>query len=260
MKTLSIGISTVSIKKTQAINLAENLIKLFKKDFLIEIVVLSQLEEQEIRYNLCNRIKVIHSSKKGLSQSRNDIIEELSGDYIWLLDDDVSVNNRTIDNIFNNCQKNYSHDLIVGKIYCSDKESFFKAYKKRRGYLGVLRTSSIELIINREFIINNALRYNESLGLGSKYPCGEENEFLIRCLNKGASCCFPDDIFILHPSLETLGKSDYFSSKNQVIAKRIVASQLPIHYKILYFFKVTFHLLLKKKDISLTLTFLFNSK
>ncbi|AOV91151.1 glycosyltransferase [Vibrio parahaemolyticus] len=259
MVKLSIGISTVESNRDQAVKLSKEIVELDKKGFVDSVSILSQFENSNSCESITEKISLHRSTSKGLSNSRNDLLDILDGDFFWLLDDDVVLNESLLHSIEAACQTNCDQDILVGKIYCSDKGEYFKDYKsERKGYRGVLSVSSIEMILKKDFLRSNGIKFNTSLGLGAKYPCGEENDFLIRCLNLGARIKFFDKVFVLHPSIASLGKSDYFSDKYQVRAKKIIAKSLPYKYRLLYMCKVYIYLVFFKKDLPLAYD-LFNS-
>lgn len=257
MRKISIGISTLANTKSRAIELAISINQNDTKGFIDTISIVSQGELAESSYCLNTNVVVYETVEKGLSKSRNALLDSLSSDYVWLIDDDVEITKKHLDKIYEIFTEKPNHDLFIGKVYCSDKNEFFKNYKKNRhGYIGALSVSSIEMIINKKFLFKYGIRYNAELGLGAKYPCGEENELLIRCLNHGASINFLDEIFISHPSISSLNKSDYFSTREQLLAKKIVAKILPLRFRLLYVTKVLLYLAFYKKDIGLLLYYL----
>jgi hypothetical protein len=248
---ISIGISTLANNKSKAFDLANSIRKNDVRYLIDDIVVMSQGELEDSVYTLGHNILVHEKVEKGLSKSRNALLTTLKSDYVWLIDDDVTITTNNLDTIYATLKEYPEYDLLIGKIGCADNEELFKRYNKRSGYRGVLSVSSIEMIINKRFLFEKNIFFNNNLGLGARYPCGEENELLIKCLNKGASIKFLDQVFILHPSLSSLDKSDYFSTKEQIIAKKIIAKVLPFRYKFFYIGKVIVYLAIYKRSLSL---------
>jgi len=252
MVKISVGISTLVNNKKKAVELAAKIRESDCNNFIDAIMVLSQGELEEKSYLLGGNVKLYETTERGLSKSRNALLDISPTDYVWLIDDDVVITESALDNVYNLFKEKAGHDLFIGRVYCTDKDEYFKKYKKERhGYTGVLSVSSIEMIISKKFLAINSLAYNTELGLGAKYPCGEENELLIKCLNHGASIYFSDKVFIFHPSISSLNKGDYFSTKEQIIAKKIVAKELPFRFRILYSIKIILYLALYKKDLAL---------
>ncbi|WP_024597825.1 glycosyltransferase [Pseudoalteromonas sp. TAE56] len=252
MFNLSIGISTVKTNSEQAINLAFEILKADKSNFVNEVIIMAQFESENSNEILTEKVKLFKSMDKGLSKSRNFLMSNSSSDYIWLLDDDVSISEEQIKNveaIINNIKYECT-DVFIGKILTAGTSNTpFKNYsKERKGIIGLLQTSSIEIILNRNFIVENNIKYDERLGLGAMYPCGEENFFLIDTWNKKAKFKFLDIFTLSHPKLELPASSTrYFLSEDQINAKILILRALPTKLRYLYFLKVSFRLLMLKK-------------
>ncbi len=136
----------------------------------------------------------------GLSKSRNAAITHSFSDFIWFLDDDVQLSNTDIDSVLAIINSNDA-DFYRVKIGCIEwQDKTFKKYKsiKRPSKLNLLQISSIEIIANLNFIKEKQLRFNEKIGLGTKYQCNEENNFLIDAWEQGAIFKFIDQVLIRH--------------------------------------------------------------
>lgn len=147
------------------------------------------------------RIKFVFQDGKGLSRSRNAALSCATGDYIWLLDDDVQITPNDISDLINVVQENPDVDGFRVRIGCIEwQDKFFKAYKtvKKVSRLNMLQVSSIEVILRRKFIEANDISFNENIGLGTDYQGGEEIHFLIDAYDSGAKFLFLDRAFIRH--------------------------------------------------------------
>lgn len=198
--TITLAVSTIGDKVEGAIELLEP----FGDEEGLELIVLAQKSPNR----LISQIDTIKSEKNirlipldsvGLSKSRNAAIREATGDYVWILDDDVSIEKHHIQVIQSALRDNPDH-IHIGQIECSDCQGLYKDYSRsRKGRLGILRISSIEILAPVKKIREYEVVFNESIGLGTALPSGEENVFLLDCLNAGIPFNFIDKTIIGHP-------------------------------------------------------------
>lgn len=141
--------------------------------------------------------------EKGISKSRNRAIEHCKTDYIWFLDDDVKFVLSELASL-NDMLKDNLNDLCIVKIgSLENNHEYYKNYSKRtygiiNREIELLRISSIEIIAKHAFLVGKEIKFDERLGLGTKYPCCEENNFLIDCFENGAQISNIDITPILH--------------------------------------------------------------
>ena len=154
----------------------------------------------------------VDSNEIGLSKSRNMALDNASGDYLVVADDDleyVDGYNNTICDAF---KKNPNADVIVFQVEGIEHE--FKKYgrkAKRLFYLGSLHVSSVEIVIRKDSIKKYNIRFAEEFGAGAKYKMGEENIFLFDCLKAGMKIYYePKVIAKLH-----MNESTWFSGFNK---------------------------------------------
>lgn len=160
-----------------------------------------------------NEILYIYTNEIGISKSRNKAIENSDTDYIWFLDDDVIVNESFIKFFVSN--NSVYGDVCFTRIYCSDVERIYKNYrKKRKSKLSLLQVSSIEIIASLRFLKLNNIKFNIEYGLGSRYPSGEENHFLLDCYKYSATFQDFDDFGVYHPCLENKRSAVYLWNKS----------------------------------------------
>jgi len=219
---LTLAISTTISRIEIAKELAKSLVSLNNE---ILLIVQGAIETQVIK---CKDYEIFFLQGYGLSKSRNFAINKASMPYIWLLDDDVSmVNTQLVEDVL----ANNNNDIFIGQIFCSDKKGYYKDYERKNNILklSLLRVSSIELVIKKEFIKENNIFFDESIGLGTCFPSGEENVFLLDCLNRGANYYWINQPIISHPCLlPNKSPIEYWSKRGIVESKAIVASNLGV--------------------------------
>lgn len=151
-----------------------------------DILIVNQCDENEYieeRRNgyLCRMIK---TTKRGLSQSRNELLNNMNGDIGILCDDDVTYYLNYNNIILNAFKKLKDADIIIfdierinyyGKI--KNKVNKIKKVKSYKNY------GSVRIAFRKESFYKNNLWFNLNFGAGSKYSSGEES-LLLRDANK----------------------------------------------------------------------------
>ena len=161
---------------------------------------------------------IIYDDQLGLSRSRNIAIENSKCDFIWFLDDDVELISNCINKLKNNLElNNYPSLQTVRMSYLDD--SPYKNYtnKKILGRLGSLKVSSVELVVAKHFVLKNNIRFNEGLGLGSRFPSVEENIFYLDVFDKGGSIVHFPEVLLKHEFIDR--KAVHFSNTAILKAK-----------------------------------------
>ena len=187
-----------------------------------------------------NDLIYLKSESIGLSNSRNILLENCSGEFCIFCDDDVEFNLSNINQLpylFNK----YNVDVIAGKMSSSNsiqnkyKYSQFTTLKFR----DLLRVSSIEIAFRRVAVISFNRKFDTSFGLGATYPLGEEQIFLCDLLNAGAKISFYPLAWFEHPPLSsgTILTNLKLEAKGAMMA-RIKGLIFGIPYTLFLFFKI----------------------
>ena len=164
-----------------------------------EVIIIVQGAEKKIHHAALVSFNVIVDKGYGLSLSRNIGIENSNSDFIWFLDDDVYLFNYSIDKIKDHLRKNPSFDLHTIRMECHDNTPYKKYSNKTiLGRFDSLKISSVELIVSKKFVIKNNVRFNKKLGLGSKFPSTEENNFYLDIYDKGGLASHYPEFLIKH--------------------------------------------------------------
>lgn len=185
-----------------------------KMNILCDAIVVNQSNVENkfiFEYNN-HKIIWINSSQRGLSKSRNVLLQNATADYCVIADDDEVFDKNRIDSIQEVINRYPTVDIFRFKI--EGIESKFKEYSQKTyniGYLKALKISSVELVIKREAVINNNIFFDELIGAGTKFLMGEENAFIYSCLRKKLLIRYiPIYIAKLH-----IGDSSWFKGFNK---------------------------------------------
>ena len=150
------------------------------------------------------RIKHLRS-RPGLSRARNVGLAASSGRYVGFPDDDVWYRPTVVEEVLDTFRRNSKLNIITGRSI--DPEG-----------RGVTVTLSEEALITRENIFEagnsntifvermlaQSLNFDEGLGLGaaSDFQSGEETDFLLRALGKGAAGWYFPELTIYHDPID----------------------------------------------------------
>lgn len=181
-----------------------------------DITVVNQADHISIQETIINnnKLTIITNTERGLSNSRNGLLELATQNICIIADDDVEYING-YQEIILNAHKDYPDiDIIVFKMLQPENSNRKKKYpskNKRIGFLRSMRITSPEITFKRERIIESGVNFNNLFGAGAYYGSGEENIFLKDCLKKGLKILFiPKTILQLKES-----ESTWFSGYNE---------------------------------------------
>lgn len=155
-----------------------------------DCVVINQCDRQQSKdvMHECvdksqHHIRYVETRERGLSKSRNMAIRNASADICILCDNDVEYLEGYEKMILDEFDAHPEADLIVFYIKRPEKPEPNYPTERKMDYLSVLKIFSPEIAFRRERIAD--ITFDEDFGAGAKYPMGEENIFLYRCLQKG---------------------------------------------------------------------------
>lgn len=235
-KTLTLAISTIYSNLDETLRYLEKIPKIDN----IEIIVICQMFDskslrpyiEKIYYH--NELTIYSYQEKGISNSRNRAIEKSRSNYIWFLDDDIQLNIGQIYSLISHLHKSKNDCEIVKIGSLEDNNKFYKNYNSRvfgicRDPIKLLQVSSIEIIIKRKSILDKNITFNSNLGLGTHYPAGEENLFLLDMFSNKLSINFIDITPIKHTTITTHRLK---KSKGHYQAQGYIASKFPFYIRL----------------------------
>lgn len=131
-------------------------------------------------YNNKFQARIISTTERGLSCSRNMAIENATGDICLICDDDEILSNYYRSKIINSFLENPSADLILFSIEYPSK--IFPNKKININYINSLKFCSVQIAFRREKILEKGIKFDINFGSGTGNGGGEENLFLFDCL------------------------------------------------------------------------------
>ncbi len=145
----------------------------------VGFVIVSQLEDVDRCYNETDSVKVVFSTQKGLSRSRNLAFDNCRATWVWFQDGDICLIESRIEALINFLESS-QFDIVLCQVgSLENKAENFKDYSRYSVSPTLLsfRISSIEIIARSAFLKNNKIKFDENLGLGTQLPSCEENLF-----------------------------------------------------------------------------------
>lgn len=147
-------------------------------------LIINQCDENAFqKREECGRqYKMISTTERGLSRSRNMALENAQGDYCLLCDDDELLYEGYEEKIVDAYKKYPDADIICFKVILEGKTYSNKPYKI--GYLKALRVSSVQISMKLDSIKKAGILFDKGYGSGTPMGSGEENIFFYDCLKK----------------------------------------------------------------------------
>jgi len=176
-------------------------------DAVDEILVVAQFPDGAAGFQANDppwpdKVTLIVDEHRGLSRSRNIALREARGDHVWTVDDDVQFAPGACARVRELLKP---HPCCIGlvRIGYSDGPGVLTSPRPvgRLGKLYLCRGSSIEMILPRRLVRERGLTFDERVGLGTRFPAGEENLFLFESDRRGLPVVDLGEVLIFHPHM-----------------------------------------------------------
>lgn len=215
------------------------------------ILVVNQAQDGRIDQMEINglRVRMVTTDERGLSNSRNMLLEYAQGDICLVGDDDLFYIEGYDEIVKEAYEKHPDADLIAFRFTQKMGEETRHQFEKETwlNLFTISKVASVEITFRVTKIREKGLRFCILLGLGAKYGACEENAFLADALRSGLKILYiPKTICYLKPDPPERVKwqngydKDYFMKRG--------AGFYRIYRKLFIPFSVAF-LLLKKRSI-----------
>ncbi|HCS67738.1 MAG TPA: glycosyl transferase family 2 [Oribacterium sp.] len=154
---------------------------------------LSNQDELEMTGSADGRIRMLRTSTRGLSRSRNLAIQHAIGEICLLCDDDEELDPSYEETILQAYERMPEADVICFRI--KNQPSRLKQETQRLTKWTALRIASWQITFRRASIINRGILFDEDMGAGTGNGGGEEVKFLRDCIQAGLKAYYvPDSI------------------------------------------------------------------
>lgn len=208
MKLLEIAISTLN-------NGIYNITFRDDYNYLIIHQITNSQDYSSYIAGLSNNVRYIVSYDKGLSKSRNLALKHARAEYVWLMDDDVLINDQAYSHFIELVDLYSDYSLLV--VSHSHENIEYLPGKKYQTItdISAANVSSIDMIINLN--LYGEMKFNERFGLGSDFPSGEEYIFTCNLLSNGKKALKSRKVCTYHPLISS--GLDFYSTPNKLKSK-----------------------------------------
>lgn len=168
--------------------------------------------------NTCH-VRMICTTERGLSRSRNMAINNAWGDICLICDDDEILSDNYEETILSAYESGSNIGCITFHVERKDRPFSVKSVGSRRciGLKGIMQTSSVQITFLREVIMLNNIKFDILLGSGTGNGSGEENKFLLDMRRKSIKILYyPKTIATVLP-----GDSLWFKGFNDVYMRNL---------------------------------------
>lgn len=206
-------------RTTELAELLESLKFQTYKDF--EVLILDQNDNINIDSIIqiyMNSLNITHikSLRKGIALNKNLGIKNSKGSLITFPDDDCKYYPDTLQNAYDYSQKHANVEMFYGRIYdIEQKINIIRNWANSEIKLNKINFHNNFSAISC-FSRNKNIVFDETFGVGSKYGCGEEFDYIMQALNLGMKVIYTPEISMWHPKLNVnvmSGEKVYYYAK-----------------------------------------------
>lgn len=154
-----------------------------------DVLVINQCDEdREEEYSFVNKkgetctARIIYTTERGLSRSRNMAMKNARGEICLFCDDDEVFENDYVEKVIDAFHNNPRYDIIVFRLQRPQRVFPNKAYKVRIFQSGRIGSPQIGF---RNIHTVTSIHFCEKIGSGTGNGSGEENKFIVDNLRQG---------------------------------------------------------------------------
>ncbi|MCF2627778.1 glycosyltransferase family 2 protein [Fusobacterium mortiferum] len=158
-----------------------------KMNLTTDILIVNQCNENKYEERVVNgkKQRMIYTTQRGLSQSRNELLNNMEGDIGILCDDDVIYKKDYEAKIKKAYLELKNADIVIfnmNELNLNSRKKSKKITLKRRAPK-YKNYSSVRITFKKDSFYKNNLWFNKNFGVGAKYSLGEES-LLLREANR----------------------------------------------------------------------------
>lgn len=175
------------------------------------ILIVNQSQNEIFLTSDYSNVRVINSSDRGLSKSRNLALENALGKILVIADDDVVYQKGFLVRIINAYNK-FPEAAVINFCAVNSRGILVKKYplksKSNLNIFDVFNASSIEITLNKAILNASKVEFDVNFGLGGIFEMGEEAIFLFDLKRKNKQLVFESHVIVKHEGLTTSSKKD----------------------------------------------------
>ncbi len=148
----------------------------------------------------------LRESKRGLSHARNVGLLHVQGDIISVPDDDCLYPANLLNKVSCFLDENPNWDGIIGRVYDleEDKNAFESCGDNQSQEVDYIKLFYVAVSCGIFFRthITDKVEFDEEIGPGASTPwsCGDETDYLFRCLDEGYRFYYDANLIVRHPN------------------------------------------------------------
>lgn len=153
-----------------------------------DVLIINQCDKDEYIHlagEFGQNIRMISTTERGLSRSRNMALHNAKGSICLICDDDEQLEPEYEEIILNAFEENANADVITFMVNVQGVRKAYLPYKTRVKYFRALKTSSCQIAFRLDSILNHNIQFDVLMGSGTGNGGGEEVKFLFDCLRNG---------------------------------------------------------------------------
>ena len=210
----------------------------------LNILIINQTTESNLLQFDIPGIRVINSHDIGLSNSRNLALSTARGRLCVIADDDV-VFKEGFDKQIVDCFNEQPDAAVITFRYGRTGlvAADYPAGKLQHTPATIIKVSSIEMVVNREIILQKNITFNTAFGLGAEFQTGEEFLFLRSLIKSGNKVWYYPFEIVSHAAVSS--GLDHASDR-LVYARAAISYKLYGSWAVLWLFKYLQFLLRKR--------------
>jgi glycosyltransferase involved in cell wall biosynthesis len=180
--------------------------------FRFEVIIVDQNTDDclaPIVARFSSRLTILHmySKVKGLSLCRNIGLGRAVGTYCCVPDDDCTYYPDTLQSVLDELKRYQFPDMLIGKVYDRNRSAF--VFKKTPDQPCNVSTGNFHSLVSSItlFFKNDGSRFDESFGVGAKFPSNEDADLILSFLEKKKSVCYSPVVACNHPPYDARSMS-----------------------------------------------------
>lgn len=206
-----------------------------------DVLVINQCDEDRLEeYEFVNKqgdkckARIIYTTERGLSKSRNMAIRNACGDVCLFCDNDEILVDDYPQKILSAYRQMPNIQIFAFPIQeCGFITKKHSTKIKKIGYLSSLKISTWQLTFNRKAIVESGINFDETMGSGTGNGGGEEQKFMFTCLRRGMKIVYIPSMLgemIENESMWFHGFTDTFFYNQGYSSRKIMGHFLAVLY------------------------------